>query len=977
MKIKHYNEMMAYLTRPGFNGGGAVSNRTVLPKRKPQAEVKKRKKINYEKIKQYLGKESQELIERELGFAVGGGVNPAQLKQRFMQLVSSIQDADDAEIPSIVAQAKQIRNQIDELNRDLAPDRQIRIAAEGLQFDNPLVDAARIQEAVKPVQGIKPVEAIKSITEDNPAKALIPDFKRGDKGTLADEEEKRDLNRRVAVDPRGSVVLAGMKGRRTDKTLGDYLKNLEFFRKVDPTATEGSFAEGGSVETPKRGLVDEPGSYAGDDEYGKFLHPRKSRYTGKITAFEVRSRDPAYTKKPFNKKFLVSEYGSVDAALEAAKKTREEAFPSYLSNEKFMQLRKEKINLTNREFANYLNDETPYRPSGMASNQKGTGKWTKSNVKNKMFVLKEKMPEFADLKNPFKVEKKIVPTDVADKIYEEYLQAVKEGKREGSVIGLGRKYFPGETKGSQQKAIQRILREKGVDITPFKKTGPGTGNKKTKKERIQKLIEGKKFAGSEAGQLSDEILLDIKAMNDKVKNMSLEDIAANKKYIKSMRLNASMDNLSKGKFVFDKYKDLTDLEVAQKIKDRAAANKFFDVEHISGVKGGKRNIYFPNNIQMATGNIGSFMDNFKRIPIEQPDNPTIGQIDNFLSEYNLTVRDAKNNIRLGNKAVIEVTGGVSNIVVDNFNAVNTPFEKQTVVKPSPSKGVTKQSIIKTSKPMVIGSNFANITPDLLDIRKLPDDVRNFRDIAVELAKSPRGKRILRNISKVGKFTGVAAAGEIGLALPFALSDYAEGLEPKRILGEATLGILGQTEQEEIRKATGELGYATQLIDEYQSTIDSLESKFANLTDSVEDATKKEAMINLYNYTAARLNKEVGRFYNKEGEFNADLWNQALNNYTAGINQIGKFKEMKAGQREGFSTGFEIIGPDKSNDIQLDLSFIGNNQLEPKLIEPKRIDKAGGGIAKEGGVESGVAPESGPTPDGPKGLFSALKYVKKS
>ena len=173
------------------------------PKRKPQAEVKKRKKINYEKIKQYLGKESQELIERELGFAVGGGVNPAQLKQRFMQLVASIQNADDAEIPSIVAQAKEIKNQIDELNRQLAPDRQIKIAAEGLQFDNPLVDAARIKEAVKPVQGIKPAQAIKSITKDNPAKALVPDFKRGDKGTLADPEEKRDPDKQVAVDPRG------------------------------------------------------------------------------------------------------------------------------------------------------------------------------------------------------------------------------------------------------------------------------------------------------------------------------------------------------------------------------------------------------------------------------------------------------------------------------------------------------------------------------------------------------------------------------------------------------------------------------------------------------------------------------------------------------------------------------------------------------------------------------------------------------
>ena len=64
--------MMGYLTRPGFNGGGSVKKKPVLPKRKPPEEVKKRQKINYEKIKQYLGEESRELIERELGFADGG-----------------------------------------------------------------------------------------------------------------------------------------------------------------------------------------------------------------------------------------------------------------------------------------------------------------------------------------------------------------------------------------------------------------------------------------------------------------------------------------------------------------------------------------------------------------------------------------------------------------------------------------------------------------------------------------------------------------------------------------------------------------------------------------------------------------------------------------------------------------------------------------------------------------------------------------
>ena len=130
--------MMAYLTRPGFNGGGSVSNNTVLPKRKPAAEVKKRKKINYEKIKQYLGKESQDLVERELGFAIGGGVSPNQLKQRFMEIITSIQDAEAEEVPMLVAEAKDLKDKIDELNKLLSPERQIQITSQGLDFDNPL-----------------------------------------------------------------------------------------------------------------------------------------------------------------------------------------------------------------------------------------------------------------------------------------------------------------------------------------------------------------------------------------------------------------------------------------------------------------------------------------------------------------------------------------------------------------------------------------------------------------------------------------------------------------------------------------------------------------------------------------------------------------------------------------------------------------------------------------------------------------------
>ena len=746
MKVKHYNEMMAYLTRPGFNGGGSVSNRNVLPKRKPAEEVKKRKKINYEKLKQYLGEESRELIERELGFEKGGSVR----------------------------------------------------------------------------ENISPMKS-------------------------------------------------------------------------------GS---------------------------------------GNTIGYRVRSR-----KEGIEKFFSTSKYGSLEKALEAAKEFRKENLGMTLTNEDYFKLRNANKNLSAKEFADFLNTSPEgYKP------KKGD-KFTKFGIKQR--------DQKVDFKTTRKVEKKIVNQNIKDKIYKEYLQAVGEGKREGSIIGLGRKYFPGETKDSQQKGIQRILREKGVDITPFKKTGPGTGTTSTKKTRTETLIKGKKFAGSEAGQLSDEILLDIKAMNDKVKNMSLEDIAANKKYIKSMRLNASMDNLSKGQLVFDKYKDLTDLEVAQKIKDRAAANKFFDVEHISSVKGKARNIYYPNNIQMTTGNIGPFMENFKRLPIEQPDNVAISQIDNFLSEYNLTVRDTKNNIRLGNKKVIEVTDGVSNIVVDNFNAVNTPFEKQTVVKPTPSKSVTKQSIVKTGKPVILGSNFANVSPDLLDFRKLPGDVKDVSNVIRDLIKTPGGKRLARQIVRGGKFTGIGLAGELAFAAPFAVDDYASGLSKERIIGNAfyapVTGI-GQSEQEEIRKAAGELGYATQTIGDLQDKIPLLQKQFMALNDKNDPGGLNRAKLaKIYNNVVTEYDKAYDLFVTDKGKFDTELYNKGVNNYATGLGQIEKFRAIKEKERGVKEASKNVTG----FELDLDLSF------------------AGGGIAKQAGDESGKPPESGPTPDGPKGLFSAIKYVKKS
>ena len=64
MKIAEYKQMMAYLTRPKFNGGGSVGS-FVKPKRKPKEEVKKRKLENFEKVKGALEnpEEVKEMME--------------------------------------------------------------------------------------------------------------------------------------------------------------------------------------------------------------------------------------------------------------------------------------------------------------------------------------------------------------------------------------------------------------------------------------------------------------------------------------------------------------------------------------------------------------------------------------------------------------------------------------------------------------------------------------------------------------------------------------------------------------------------------------------------------------------------------------------------------------------------------------------------------------------------------------------------
>ena len=390
-------------------------------------------------------------------------------------------------------------------------------------------------------------------------------------------------------------------------------------------------------------------------ELGKFISTQRTYPSGDIVGYRVRS-----PKTKVEKYFGIKTYGSLEKALEEARKFAKEKLKVKVlvgDSEEYLKLRNTKKDLSAARFAKYLNDNTDFVP------ERGT-KFTTDGIKQ--------VDQKINFKSDVRRDKRIIPQNIKDNIFSDYQQQLAKGERNLSV--LGRKYFPDLTRDAQSNVIRKVLVEKGEDISRFKKVkGPGFDPVKEagKKRRTERLGKGKKAAGFSAGRLSDKLLADIRNLNQDILKMSDEEILANKKIINSMKVNANVNNLNKGIITFDKYNDLSPKELVKKIKDRAKQGIFWQPEHISSVKGEAKNIYYPNNLQAAPGNIGSFMENFKKIAKEDPNNPVLNEINTLLKDYNLTVRDPNTKVRLGFTDVIEVdsTNKTSNIVTANADSI--------------------------------------------------------------------------------------------------------------------------------------------------------------------------------------------------------------------------------------------------------------------------------------------------------------------
>jgi len=671
-----------------------------------------------------------------------------------------------------------------------------------------------------------------------------------------------------------------------------------YSKQPEPVYNTKKYFMGGSVTTPKRGLVDEPGSYAGDEVIGKpYLDQTKfieefttKRINGdmngpKFVEYLNKNYSPSEKTDAFNiinvdrrlriaqeknliSKDIVTKGSTADRALTPEK------YISVIGEEKYAELKDNPTKLKNRyEFANL-------------SKKQRAEKVEKTRQKNKN--LSEK--QILDRKEKALVNRQSV------KGYSFY----KVNKAESLLWN----------------DLLRTANNKNGYFT-FKGEAPISKKYYNKVATENFVLVDKKGNEFKYSTLSDDI--------KKHSGQKLEDVLRpykQKEYLSSQKITKELNNLYG-------YKP-------------GSTRSVFHTQHIEGIDKNpfKVHLTFGDQNLKEAASRKSFNADWKSATYVDENGKTKVRLNDVGK-----IGDA--NYKPGGKtAVNRYYKSLGPDIVAQIGK-KPKGEIKTLIQLLDKTGIKLTDLQKT-KGFTLGSNLANLDKDLLDFRKLPGDVKNFANIAVDAAKSPAALNALRKAKTGLKFTGYGALAEIPFAAPFALSDYAAGKTKDRIYGNATLGLAGQTEQEEIREATGERGYATQQINDYGSKLKKLSSEYESLTNSVEDATKRESIENSYRYIKNKYDKAYNNFVDDKGQFNNELYNQATNNYVAGINQIGKFDTMRAEKRPDELTGLEGI----------DLNFL------------PRPAKATGGIAS---LTKTVAPKKGPESEG---LAYFMKRGKK-
>ena len=374
----------------------------------------------------------------------------------------------------------------------------------------------------------------------------------------------------------------------------------------------------------------------------------------------------------------------------------------------------------------------------------------------------------------------------------------------------------------------------------------------------------------------------------------------------------------------------------------------------------------PNRINAAAGTISLYTDKFIVDPLKKGKYTEAGkasQLEKIGYNFNQSIDDLiKAEMNLANDVLVK--GRVlrtPNQIIDSLRQGENYVPDFYTKSVKPGIGFAKQ-IEKGG--VTLGSNLANVDADMFDFRKLPEDMRHFADVTKKFAaQSPKFLSALKKAKGVGKWTGLALATEPLWAVPFTGYEYLAGESPEKMLGTATWGLAGETASEELKKATGELGYATQQIDDYGSQLQALENKYHSLNDQNDPRGEQRQMIkNLYEHTRGKYGKAYNMFVDDQGQFDKGKYDQALNTYTAGLVQIDKFKKQLADERMD-----KLV---EKGERYLPEGYDPQNPLTDDVIRNIKGYMGGGmvGIRKP----NAIAPTGGPMSQGLRSLYNNVR-----
>jgi hypothetical protein len=443
--------------------------------------------------------------------------------------------------------------------------------------------------------------------------------------------------------------------------------------------------------------------------------------------------------------------------------------------------------------------------------------------------------------------------------------------------------------------------------------GPETGAKKIKKRQLEIVKEGEKKAGPKTTKQARQVKADIADRNKIYANVSAEELAKDKNFLKRLRL--TIDGKT-GAVDFTGYteanpvrgKVFNDVELAQHAINKAKEGKLFTHDHITPKRFRKQNIQYPINFQPVTYMENSQFENARTYLTSNPSG-NVAPINSYLKSNNKTIRFGKNKYGYTGRIVYNSKTGDQTLL---------DFEKRINVG---------------SRGPVVSTFGAG--------QKFP------------------------SFGKAGQLAKGVAKGEGVLAPLFVYGGSAYGLPFKRSLYEATYGLAGDSKSDVLKRFQPQ---ASTFLD-----FNDAQQKYNTLLNNYNNASPYDKL--RFKDKMSEKTKEFENLQSQYQSL--PLPERVQSEAAAGKAETQYEDLLKANRERRFQFGiipkkelfmdikdyFGDIGRNVSQNVQPTENVLGTTVPMGTITGQTQYDFAGGGIAKLAGKPSGPPPESGPTPQG--------------